>query len=352
MAISESPRKQDLGHDLGHELGIDWPPMGGRRTNLALFALLAAAFATGWISFSLVSTPARVTLVVHALAGVGIALLLPWKTALSSRALQRRRPIWWASIVFGILLFASLVGGFLHSFGRPYLGLGIDLTAMEVHVGAAIALVPFAAWHTWARWVRPRPTDLVRRNVLRAGALLGAGGIGYVLLPSAARAATGSYELGSRQPQLLPSTQWMFDSVPGISLSEWQLHAAGRTWSYDELAVFADELTATIDCTGGWYSEQDWQGARVDRLLERTRTSGVESFVVRSRTGYSRRFPIADAARMLLATRVGGNQLDAAHGFPARLVVPGRRGFEWVKWVDRIELDELPAWWQSPFPLQ
>jgi DMSO/TMAO reductase YedYZ molybdopterin-dependent catalytic subunit len=144
----------------------------------------------------------------------------------------------------------------------------------------------------------------------------------------------------------------MFDSVPGISLSEWQLHAAGRTWSYDELAVFADELTATIDCTGGWYSEQDWQGARVDRLLERTRTSGVESFVVRSRTGYSRRFPIADAARMLLATRVGGNQLDAAHGFPARLVVPGRRGFEWVKWVDRIELDELPAWWQSPFPLQ
>ena len=55
---------------------------------------------------------------------------------------------------------------------------------------------------------------------------------------------------------------------------------------------------------------------------------------------------------MILATRFGGQPLDAGHGYPARLVVPDARGFWWVKWVTTIEVDDLPHWWQSPFPLQ
>ncbi|TMD59944.1 MAG: sulfite oxidase, partial [Chloroflexi bacterium] len=40
---------------------------------------------------------------------------------------------------------------------------------------------------------------------------------------------------------------------------------------------------------------------------------------------------------MLLATHLGGETLSPAHGYPVRLVAPGRRGFQWVKWVSRIE---------------
>jgi DMSO/TMAO reductase YedYZ molybdopterin-dependent catalytic subunit len=61
-----------------------------------------------------------------------------------------------------------------------------------------------------------------------------------------------------------------------------------------------------------------------------------------SHTGYRWSFPIDDAREMLLATHVGDEPLTHAHGAPVRLVAPGRRGFEWVKWVDRIELHGGP----------
>jgi DMSO/TMAO reductase YedYZ molybdopterin-dependent catalytic subunit len=73
--------------------------------------------------------------------------------------------------------------------------------------------------------------------------------------------------------------------------------------------------------------------------------------LVRSRTGYERRFPIGDASSIVVATGVGGAQLSAGHGFPARLVAPGRRGYWWVKWIDEIRVDDTPWWWQPPFPL-
>jgi len=60
---------------------------------------------------------------------------------------------------------------------------------------------------------------------------------------------------------------------------------------------------------------------------------------------------IHDLGRLLLATQVGGAPLSASHGFPVRLVAPGRRGYWWVKWVDRIEVQATPSWWQPPFPV-
>ena len=69
-----------------------------------------------------------------------------------------------------------------------------------------------------------------------------------------------------------------------------------------------------------------------------------------SATGYSRSFPIEDASKLLLATRVAGDALSPGHGYPARIVAPGRRGFWWVKWVTRIEISDRPWWLQLPFP--
>src|SRR4029453_1527821 len=103
---------------------------------------------------------------------------------------------------------------------------------------------------------------------------------------------------------------------------------------------FGDRVEAVLDCTGGWYARATWEGVRLDRLLP---PDAAGSLVVASATGYRRRLPLADARTLLLATRLDGRPLSAGHGFPARLVAPGRRGFWWVKWVTSIEPRPAPG---------
>ena len=328
----------------------------GARTNLALLALLSIAFLTGWLAFAFATAPSRWSLAVHAVGGFAIVALLPWKSMIARRGLDRTRPGRWASILLGILVVVSLFAGALHSTGLlVYWG---PLTAMEVHVGAAIAAVPLVLWHVVARRVRVRPTDLSRRNVLRAGALVTGAALAYVgtemmikttRLPGAARRFTGSYEAASFQPDQMPVSSWILDAVPQIEQNDWRLEVGGRKWSYDEIYAFDDRLTATLDCTGGFFSTQEWAGVRLDRLIG---TADGTSIRVVSVTGYDRRFPIERADSLWLATRFGGQRLDPGHGFPARLVVPEGRGFLWVKWVSKIAVEDLPHWWQPPFPLQ
>jgi DMSO/TMAO reductase YedYZ molybdopterin-dependent catalytic subunit len=231
---------------------------------------------------------------------------------------------------------------------------------MQIHVGAALMAIPLAIWHVVARRVRPRRTDISRRNLLRAGTVVGGSTLAYLaiegalapaLLPGGSRRFTGSFENGSFHPEDMPVTQWFNDVVPQIDGDAWRLVVrAGtqRVVTRDELSNFQDTVRATIDCTGGWYAHQDWTGVRLDRLLDGGTGNSV---LVVSATGYSRRFPLADAPSLLLATRVGGRALSAGHGFPARLVAPGRRGFWWVKWVTRVEVDDRPWWLQLPFPV-
>jgi hypothetical protein len=316
---------------------------GARLTNLALLWLLGIAFATGWVAFELSGQPARAVLILHAAAGIGIVLLVPWKSLVARRGISRRRSMRWASLVLAVGVLVSLVFGFLHSAGHPDVGY---LTAMDFHVGAALCVIPFVVWHVLARPAKLRVADLSRRNFLKGALLLGASGLGVAALPGAGRAATGSFRAAYTIP-----TVWMFDSVPQVDGRNWRLQVAGRAWTYGELATFDDRVTAVLDCTGGWYSEQTWEGVLLARLMP-AGSEGSSSVNVRSVTGYSRRFAIEDAQHMLLATRLNGSPLEPGHGFPVRLVVPGRRGFAWVKWVTSIDVDGAPWWWQPPFPLQ
>jgi DMSO/TMAO reductase YedYZ molybdopterin-dependent catalytic subunit len=339
-----------------------------RWTNLALFVLLGLAFTSGWVAFFYSTAPSRASLIVHAVSGYAIVALTPWKAVIASHGIRRRRPGWWASLVFTALVIASVLAGILHSTGL-LLGVG-PFSAMEVHVGAALAAIPFVVWHVIARRIPMRAVDLSRRSLLRAGTLAAGAGLVYgtgevavrlLRLPGATRRLTGSYEYGSLQPALLPVTQWLFDPVPAVDPATWRLTVrAGnvlRQWTYAELLAFDDRVQATLDCTGGFYSTQDWSGVWLSRLVSPSPArgggqGGGVSVHVRSVTGYDRRFAVEESGRLLIATGLGGMPLDPGHGFPVRIVAPDRRGYWWVKWVTAITIDELPSWWQLPFPIQ
>ena len=333
---------------------------GGRTTNLTLFLALLLAFATGVGSVATGSSGGRWVVIAHGLAGIAVVLLIPWKGRVVRHGLRRSRPSRWASLVLAALTLTTLAVGLGYATGTVrFIG---GIRGMWLHVAAALALAPLLIWHSFARPARPRRTDISRRNLLRLG-VLGAASAGIYVsvwsvvtvagLAGARRRFTGSYAAGSFNPAAMPNTIWLDDSVPTVGPQQWRLLVVDdlgrREITLAALSTFQVRWPATLDCTSGWYAEQEWTGVRVSTLMRGF--GDARSLLVHSVTGYWVRFPIRDVDRLLLATGVGGAALSTGHGFPLRLVAPGRRGFWWVKWVDRIELDRTPPWWQPPFPV-
>jgi DMSO/TMAO reductase YedYZ molybdopterin-dependent catalytic subunit len=161
-------------------------------------------------------------------------------------------------------------------------------------------------------------------------------------LAGADRRFTGSYAAGSAGNDF-PTTSWVADRPRPLDAAAYRLAVGGAVDHPRALSVSdldrGDELIATLDCTGGFASTQHWRGVRLGRLLDEAGvTDGGAHVRVVSHTGYRWGFALADAADLLLATHVGGEPLSHGHGAPCRLVVPGHRGFEWVKWVTRVEV--------------
>jgi hypothetical protein len=201
-----------------------------RATNVALLVLVPAAVLTGGVAFMIGSGPVAIITVTHAVIGLSLVCLVPWKSVIARRGLRRHRADRYLSMFLAFAVVLALLSGLAHSTGLLIRADGI--AAMQVHVGAAlVALVPLAV-HVWRRPIRLRRTDLSRRNLLRLGLLGVAAGGGYLLLdaaaailslPGAGRRATGSYERSSGNPAGMPSTLWLSDSVPSVDPATWRV---------------------------------------------------------------------------------------------------------------------------------
>jgi hypothetical protein len=334
-------------------------PWTWRATNLALLAVLALAFVTGVAAQATGSARGAWVAVVHGVVGLVVVALVPRKSRVVAVGVRRRRPSRGMSIGLAALALGTLVAGIGSSTGL--LGSVAGLEPLWVHIALALLLLPLLAWHVIARPVRrPRVADLGRRTLIGAGVLAAAGGVVYAGLEGAVRLAglpggqrrfTGSHAVDAAA---IPVTSWLDDVTPVVP-GGWRLtvvDASGtRGLSLEDLvAAGTTTVQATLDCTSGWYAAQTWTGVPVARLLGDVGPE-YRSIRVRSLTGYDRYLPLSDLDQLLLAVAAGGVPLTPGHGYPARLVAPGRRGFWWVKWVAGIELSRRPWWAQSPFPL-
>jgi DMSO/TMAO reductase YedYZ molybdopterin-dependent catalytic subunit len=324
-------------------------------TNDLLLALLLAQVLGGLVGWAIPVETAGPLYDLHRALGVAIVLLLGWKQAIALNSLRRRvrrrrwdRSIVWGSVA-GIALLTTLGLGLAWTLNLISFDLLWGYSPLNVHVILGIGLLPFVGWHMLARRRQNAVSAPVRsrRSLLRVAGLSVATLVGWQAierLAPAVRLRTGSKETASLLGNAFPAEIWLFDAVPSIDANAWHLQLAGTTATALSLAELTAqhprrEVQCILDCTSGWWSEQVWSGVGVLDVLN---TAGLATqttqVAVESVTGHRIVLALADLETAVLATHVGGEPLSPGHGFPVRLVVPGWRGYHWVKWVQRLEV--------------
>jgi DMSO/TMAO reductase YedYZ molybdopterin-dependent catalytic subunit len=346
-------------------LGYAPPP---RAVDWSILACVLFAIGSGLYSFTVGRPDGFGWLFVwtHRVVGITLIALLAFKLARVRRRLldpnqwQRSTAL---SVATGLVALATLASGIAWGVvGLVWIG---PWTLLAVHVGLGLSLVPLLVAHMSTRFRLPRKRDIAeRRTALKYAGLLAAGGLVARIGDGLARAAdapgsdrrfSGSKPTEGSGNDSFPVTMWVADDPAPIEPDAYALSVEGLLETpleigYDELVESGPETAekALLDCTSGWYTVQEWGGVRVGEMLD---AAGVRDGATHVRfvsvTGYRWSLPIEEARTALLATHVGGEPLTHGHGAPARLVAPGRRGFQWVKWVERIEIRERgdPAQW-------
>jgi DMSO/TMAO reductase YedYZ molybdopterin-dependent catalytic subunit len=147
--------------------------------------------------------------------------------------------------------------------------------------------------------------------------------------------------------------------IPQVDPSNWKLRIHGMvareiTITFDELLrrpLIEDYLTlcCVSDPVGGPYiGNAKWLGASLAALIREARPrSGADQLLATSADGFTSGSPLSvilDGRDSLLAVAMNGAALPTAHGFPARLVVPGLYGYvSACKWVVDLEVTTFAA---------
>ena len=191
--------------------------------------------------------------------------------------------------------------------------------------------------------IGPVPAPVATAPPLPAGASLDVAGITPLVVPS-----KDFYRIDT---QLL---------TPQLNVATWQLKVTGMvdhplTFTYKELlAMPLREEYVTIQCVsnevgGDLVGNALWRGVSLRQVLDQAGIQpGATQIVGRAFDGWTAGFPTdwltGSDREALIAVAMNGQALPPAHGYPARLIVPGLYGYvSATKWLTEIELTTWEA---------
>jgi DMSO/TMAO reductase YedYZ molybdopterin-dependent catalytic subunit len=346
-----------LGYLLLMWAGLAYPP-------LRLFAVLT----------QLLGVP-KIFQLVHAVFGLGqggkifafVGVTLLWLGGLTVLGGL------WRGQIAGLIAFVLML-----VFAPWYAALGYGVAFWLLLNAAQALLAPRrrqgAGFATGSALPSAQP-DTGRRTttaLLAAGGAVVAGGGLSALFRGDGGAASASAPATITPGQPLPFgvtpvEQWYYVSKnlepfdPRVDGAKWRLKVDGlvRTplsLSLDDLKNFTpitDERTLACISNpvgGPLISNGVWQGFRLSELLKAAGVQGGAKYLLwEAADGYTESLPLGRALEddILLVHSLNGQPLNNKHGFPLRVLIPGRYGMKQPRWLTRISLSatDQPGYW-------
>ena len=167
-------------------------------------------------------------------------------------------------------------------------------------------------------------------------------------------------------PERLPPGQYLTQkwpvlhagSVPSVDLATWTFRVFGEVEEEMELTwpefsgLPRESSTQDIHCVTRWSRfDAQFEGVRWSEIAKLCRPRESARFAIaHAEHGFTANVPYAFLERdgALLVTHADGEPLTPDHGWPLRLVVPGKYFWKSAKWLRGIELSatDKPGFWE------
>jgi DMSO/TMAO reductase YedYZ molybdopterin-dependent catalytic subunit len=165
-------------------------------------------------------------------------------------------------------------------------------------------------------------------------------------------------EVRSYQGQDLSSiNDFRENSIKGpqqINISTYQLTVTGLTnrtvvYTYNQILAKYPHYSkvVTLHCVEGWDATIHWEGVLVRDIIA---DAGVDpranTVILTAHDGYTTSFPLTyfTGQDILMAYRMNNVTLPVERGYPFQLVAEDKWGYKWIKWIEKIELTDDPAY--------